>query len=93
MRRASNWFLVFILIFVGCAHLSEKKTQAPPGKYSLFPIRVDGKTGFIDKSGKMVIPLMYDDVDSFSGGIAKVTINEKKGYIDKKGAYIWEPSR
>ncbi|MBQ5913894.1 MAG: WG repeat-containing protein, partial [Alistipes sp.] len=49
--------------------------------------------GFIDKTGKEVIPLKYDDASSFSGGKAKVMTKnifgiEKEFYIDKNGNIV-----
>lgn len=46
------------------------------------------KYGFIDKTGKEVIPLMFDDADSFFEGLACVTIKGKSGFIDKTGKEI-----
>jgi hypothetical protein len=38
----------------------------------------------------MIIPLVYDKADSFSDGLAHVTLNGKDGYIDTKGTQYWE---
>jgi hypothetical protein len=46
------------------------------------------KQGFIDKSGKTLIPLIYDTVESFSNGLAWVTQNNKYGFIDKTGRIV-----
>ena len=43
------------------------------------------KFGFIDKSGKEVIPLKYDWGYDFSNGLAEVRLNNKYGFIDKSG--------
>jgi hypothetical protein len=48
----------------------------------------NGKWGFIDKTGKEVIPLKYDDARSFSEGLASVNLNGKWGYIDKTGKEV-----
>lgn len=44
-----------------------------------------GKWGFIDFTGKEVIPLKYDMVKDFSEGKAAVRIGGKWAYIDKTG--------
>lgn len=44
--------------------------------------------GFIDKTGKVVIPGKYDDVLDFSEGLAAVQKNEKWGFIDKTGKEV-----
>lgn len=50
-------------------------------------------TGFIDKTGKLVIALPFDGATSFVNGIARVYVEGMTGYIDKKGTFIWKPSR
>ena len=39
--------------------------------------------GFIDESGKEVIPLIYDYIEDFQNGIAQVMINGENYYINK----------
>lgn len=51
-----------------------------------------GKYGFIDSTGRMVIPFQYDAVDGFKQGVARVFLNTngalKGGYIDRKGKVL-----
>ena len=57
-------------------------------------VGVDGKTGYIDKTGKMVIPLQVDGGNSkFLEGLAtaKLKGNDKLGYIDKTGKVVIPP--
>jgi hypothetical protein len=61
----------------------------------LEPVEVDGKYGYADKSGKIVIAPIYDevawqDLQSFSSGgiLARVKANGKYGYIDRKGKEV-----
>ena len=49
------------------------------------PVKVNGKLGFIDKSGKLVIDAKYDEAENFSEGLAGVELNGKWGYINIKG--------
>ena len=49
-----------------------------------------GKSGFIDKEGKQVIPLIYDDAGGFEEGLAKVELDDKVGFIDKEGNEYWD---
>jgi len=37
--------------------------------------------GFIDKTGKEIVPPKYDDASDFQEGLALVELNEKKFYI------------
>ncbi|MGD0325890.1 MAG: WG repeat-containing protein [Terriglobia bacterium] len=49
------------------------------------PVCRNDKCGFLDLLGNIAIPLVYDDVDSFSRGLASVRKGEKWGYIDESG--------
>ena len=51
-------------------------------------VKLNGKWGFIDKTGKEVIPFKYDFACAFSGGLAKVRLNGKWGFIDETGREI-----
>lgn len=44
-----------------------------------------GKWGFIDKTGKELIPVQYDKVKDFSNGKAVVEMDGKTFTINKKG--------
>ena len=47
-----------------------------------------GKYGYIDKTGALVIPCIYEDVGYFNDGFAYVQMDGKWGYIDKTGALV-----
>lgn len=47
------------------------------------------KWGFINKKGDIVIRPVYDNVNSFSDGVALVKKGEQKGYINKQGEEIF----
>lgn len=47
-----------------------------------------GKYGFVDKDGKVVIPLEYDEIRSFSETLAGVMKDGKWGFIDKNNQTI-----
>ena len=51
-------------------------------------VRLNGKYGFIDKSGTEVIPCKYDYAYFFSEGLAEVKLNGKYGFIDKSGRLV-----
>ena len=54
----------------------------------LAAIKRNGKWGFIDKTGKLVIPCVYDAVDEFHDGLARVNKDGKLGFIDKTGKEV-----
>lgn len=51
-------------------------------------VKINNKFGFINKTGKTVIPYIYDWAQEFSEGLALVTINNKYGFIDKTGKIV-----
>src|SRR5262249_14998357 len=63
----------------------------------------NGYYGYIDKEGKIVIPLQFFPlVADFLHGYALVqipdgdfqkTLQSKYGYIDKQGKYMWSPTK
>lgn len=68
------------------------------GRFSeeLAPVRFrkNGKKGFIDNKGKIVIEPKYDlVVTPFRDGLALVKSNGQYIYIDKTGKVIWAPRR
>lgn len=49
-------------------------------------VELNGRYGLIDKSGKIVIPCVYENYYiEFAEGLAAVKINGKFGFIDKEG--------
>lgn len=51
-------------------------------------MELDGKFGFIDKTGKLVIPNIYTFANDFNEGLSQVSKNLKKGYIDNTGKIV-----
>ena len=51
-------------------------------------IKLNGKYGFIDKTGREICPLKYDLVGNFSEGFARIKLNGKYGFIDTIGREI-----
>lgn len=51
-------------------------------------IERDGKYGFIDNTGQVVIPPKYDLAWDFSEGLARVSQNGKAGFIDNTGKVV-----
>src|SRR2546422_146788 len=65
--------------------------QAPREHTRLFPVVVNGLTGFIDSTGRMIIPPRFDDTFPFTEGRAAVRLGKAWGYIDTTGTMIIEP--
>ena len=57
--------------------------------HGLAPVKVDGKFGYIDKKGRMVIRPQFDEADPFTENyVATVRMNKKYGAIDITGRLI-----
>lgn len=54
------------------------------------------KAGFIDKTGRLAISTQYQYASPYSGGLALVEIGAnggmRKGYLDRAGKVIWQPT-
>lgn len=48
----------------------------------------NGKYGFVDKTGQLVIDCQYDNVSNFSEGLAAVKKNDLYGFINKSGNVV-----
>lgn len=44
-------------------------------------VKIDGKWGFVNKDGKVVIDAVYDDARSFSNGLASLYVKMRNGVI------------
>lgn len=60
---------------------------------TLFKSKKDGKYGFVDKNGKVVVDYQYDDVtEQNSYGYAGIKKDGKWGSVNNKGKVIQEPT-
>ena len=65
-------------------------------------VSVNGKWTFIDKTGAVITNELFDAVEPFEHGLARViqfTLNEENeveelyGYINKEGKFVWYPTQ
>ncbi len=56
----------------------------------LAPAMVDGLFGFVDRTGKMVIPPQWQTVGDFTQGVCRVNSADVRGYINASGQYVWK---
>ena len=69
-----------------------KPIQSPADETGpLFDIENDGKHGYINQAGKMVIPPQYELGGDFSEGLSPENVGDKWGYIDKTGKMVIPP--
>ncbi len=84
MKRGIFFAIILTLFIVPCF-----AQDANP----LFVITVDGKRGFIDKTGKIAIEPQFEGVDDFSDDLAEIYVPGKysTAYIDKTGRIAIQP--
>jgi len=78
---------IFFLLF-SC---SQDSTVLKIKPEILYPISVNDKWGFIDKTGKVVVEPRYDSIDEFNDGYVAVFQGSKMGFIDLTGNLVIEP--
>ena len=57
----------------------------------LVAVRIDGKYGYANKTGKIVIAPQFDEVYQFREGLASARTGSWWGFIDKTGEWVIEP--
>src|SRR6266536_3309670 len=88
MRTSSPvMILLSLLLFASLFTAQTRQQQAR----DLFPVEKDGKYGFIDRQGKIVIPIQFDGVNEFHEGLALVTAGKKKMFIDATAKVVINP--
>jgi len=81
-------FICLTLLVASCGRKLEKETKQ---SIKLFPVEKEGKFGYIDKTGNVIIESQFDSAWDFSEGLARVSIEGKYGYIDDTGEYVISP--
>jgi len=86
LSRGSWIVATCLLIFLAAKALSG---EAPP---VLYPFTSEGKWGYIDSTGKWVIPPTFDRCrEVFLGDRVTAWQGDKWGYIDRNGKWLAEP--
>lgn len=67
---------------------AETRLTRPSNFTTLQPRQQDGKWGFVDDNNVVMITYSFDEVRSFSEGLAGVRIGEDWGFIDLGGALL-----
>jgi len=82
-------FLIAISIFfLFSCKLSKINKSGKGDSDRLFKISQNGKYGYIDKTGKIIIVPQFDGADDFFEGLAGIKSGSDLGYIDKTGAMV-----
>ena len=68
-----------------------KARMAPVDDSYLSLLKKDGKWGYINRSGDVIITPEFDFAWDFSEGLARVAVEDKVGYIDETGEMVINP--
>jgi hypothetical protein len=80
--------LIFIIVAVYAFAVAQSNQSAP----RLRPIQQDGKWGYIDSTGKIVVKPRFAWAEEFSEGLAAFENEDgKHGYIDDTGRIVIDP--
>jgi len=97
MVLAGFLLLASIIGALACSSMSFRLlwSKDPRSGSPLFRIVENGKVGFINRSGTIVIPAKFDEDSSETGdfieGLACVRVDRKWGFIDEQGRMVIEP--
>lgn len=95
MRIINSFLLVLIttVVLVSCSSRQAKKQEHE----GLFPIAENGRLGFIDATGKIVITPQFENHSDFLNrgefheGLARAEMGGKYGFIDVTGKFVISP--
>jgi hypothetical protein len=85
---------LMLILWAGHPIKAQSAADQPTKKKTcpdLWPVQQDNKWGYLDKTGKLIIPFKFDGAGDFSEGLAAVSLKEKTGYIDKTGKFVIPP--
>ncbi len=102
MRQHARLITASLLVLVACSTQAKGRHSLSYGlvkhkvdkKPTRFLVKVEGKYGYIDRTGKLVVEPVYKYAFDFCGGRAAVALKygSKYGYIGESGKTLIEPA-
>jgi hypothetical protein len=87
IKAPAMWLVTQLIFLTGALYSVAAQTNAP----RLRPIQVNGKWGYIDSTGKVVIKPQFAWAEEFSEGLAAFENEDgKHGYVDETGKIVIE---
>lgn len=89
IRLTATFILSSLWLFAFAVNNAAVSQQADEPLFAIWD--ENGKEGFIDVRGKIIIAPQFDGLTSFREGLAAVRVGDKWGYIDRSGKVIVTP--
>jgi hypothetical protein len=83
--------IVTALILTAAAAFGQVPDRKLADSSGLYEVRINLKSGFIDREGRLVIRPLFDEVGFFSEGLAAARLQRFWGYIDTAGRWAIQP--
>ncbi|MEJ2164742.1 MAG: WG repeat-containing protein, partial [Desulfobacterales bacterium] len=77
---------LFLLAAILPGIISTGSAESP--SCALFPVKVQGKWGYINKDGRLSIQPQFEEALPFSEGLGQVKSGKHWGYIDQNGKIV-----
>jgi len=87
-RKNSIWSIYDTL---GMQKSSYEYQNVMPLSEGLFPVKRNDKWGFMNRNGSEIIRCVFDEVESFNSGKAKVVFHKEHGVINNRGEWLISP--
>lgn len=72
-------------ILLALAETPVSGMESPNQRAYLFPLIENGRTGYVDLTGSVVLEPQFENSGSFSQGLAPLKVGTLWGYIDRAG--------
>jgi len=86
----SRYLFLALLTAIMLVTINSDASESP--SFALFPVKVQGKWGYINNNGRLDMRPQFEEALSFSEGLAQVRTGNHWGYIDQTGAVVIAPA-
>lgn len=81
----------YALLDINKKTLSQWYDRIYPFRDNVARVEHNGKYNFINKQGKLISNIWFEDADDFNEGLAKIKLSNKWGFINSSGKIIVKP--
>lgn len=85
------FYYMYRRTFQGAVSPTAEPQEKQTAQGELYPMRDNGRYGYINSEGFVTITPGYEEGYSFCEGLARVAVQHKYGFIDKSGKIVIEP--